>query len=67
MKEVKTLNALISDNKYAELNNEIEVLRKLLQLKVQKYEDFSHPEVMLISKKLDTKIFALTHMLYLKD
>lgn len=62
------LNALINDKKYyTELNKEIEHLRTVMQLKAQKYGDFSHPEVMLISKILDKKIFVLTHMLYLKD
>lgn len=67
MKEVKAMNALKNDEESTKLSTEINNLKKMLQFKVQKYGDFSHPEVILISKELDQKIFAWMNILYSRD
>lgn len=67
MKEVKAVKALKNDEDSAKLNTEIINLKKILQFKVQKYGDFSHPEVISVSKKLDQKIFTWMSKLYSRD
>ncbi|RJX25378.1 MAG: Spo0E family sporulation regulatory protein-aspartic acid phosphatase [Dethiobacter sp.] len=44
------------NKKIKELHLEIESLKKTLQLKMEKYGNFCHPEVICVSKLLDQKI-----------
>ena len=53
------MNDSMNDEESATLNREINNLREILRLKVQKHGIFSHPEVILTSKALDSKIIAM--------
>jgi len=46
------------------LRLEINELKKLLQDKVQKYGEFSHPAVVAVSNRLDQKIYACMRLLH---
>ena len=61
---MKTVKVYENDREIAKLNKEIKKFKKTLQSKVQEYGDFSHPEVVLISNKLDQKIFACMRLLH---
>lgn len=50
-------------NDRQKLELEIQKLKRLLQQKVNKYNNFSHPEVVSISKILDKKINAFMKQL----
>lgn len=39
-----------------QLNTEIQKLKELLQQKAMRYKNLSHPEVIIISKRLDEKL-----------
>jgi cell division protein FtsL len=56
-----------NDEEIIKLNTEIKELKKTLQSKVQEYGDLSHPEVVLISNKLDQKIFDCMRLLHPLD
>jgi hypothetical protein len=51
------------DKKINELHVEVDSLKKMLQLKVQKYNNFCHPEVIYVSKLLDQKIVKLMKLM----
>ena len=58
-KEVVAMIALTKDEEIVKLKIEIYNLRKMLEFKVLEHGNFLHPEVILASKELDLKIFAL--------
>lgn len=51
------MKTFTDDEESAALDAEINLLKKKLQLKVQKHGNLLHPEVISVSKELDKKIF----------
>lgn len=50
-------------NDLQQLDAEIQKLKELLQQKIIEYKNISHPEVILISKRLDEKLNAYMRQL----